>query len=103
MIKYQNNFPYENRAGAASLVMHSDEQSYERAYRYKSDLPTRMLFYATRVFASKKFAGDVKELREGVVQVRQANDSFKFYISNEWVFDNANCQKLEAFLNKTSN
>jgi len=74
MIKYQNNFPYENRAGAASLVMHSDEQSYERAYRYKSDLPTRMLFYVTRVFASKKFAGDVKELREGVVQVRQAND-----------------------------
>ena len=66
MIKFQNNFPYENRAGAASLTMHTSAKSYDFSYKYKSELPTRLLFYATRVFASKKFAGDVKELREGV-------------------------------------
>lgn len=74
IIRYQNNFPYENRAGAASLVMHTDPKSFERSFRYRSELPTRMLFYVTRVFASKKFAGDVRELRDGVESVRQAND-----------------------------
>lgn len=34
-------------------------------------------------------------------QVRLANISFKFYSSNEWIFDNANAQKLDEFLRQT--
>ena len=100
MIKYQNNFPYENRAGQAQLVMHPDERTYERAYRYRSLLPTKALYYVTRVLATRKFANNVAELRDGVDQVYQANETFKFYTFKEWVFDNANCQKLEVFLQK---
>ena len=51
--------------------------------------------------STKKFANDVAELRDGVNQVRLANESFKFYLYNEWVFDNANVQKLEALTSKT--
>jgi len=82
--------------------MHRDTAAYEKAFRYKTSLPTKALFYATRVFATKKFAGDVAELRDGIEQVREANESFKFFTANEWVFDNANCQKLEQFLNSSS-
>lgn len=57
----------------------------------------------TRVLGTKKFANDVVELKKGVEQVRQANISFKFYTTNEWVFDNANSQKLELFLKSSNN
>jgi len=40
----------------------------------------------------------VQQLKEGVEQVRLANITFEFYMSNEWVFDNANAQRLDEFL-----
>ena len=98
MIKFQNNFPYEKRAGPAQLTMHRDPAVYERTFRFRSELPTKALFYITRVFATRKFAGDVKQLRDGLEQVKQANERFKFYTTNERVFDNANCQKLDQYL-----
>lgn len=36
MIIYQNNFPYENRAGVAQLTMHQNADAYEKAFRYRS-------------------------------------------------------------------
>lgn len=78
--------------------MFRDEQQYERNFRYKSQLPAQALYYLTRVLGSKKFANDVVELKAGVEQVRQANNSFKFYVQNEWVFDNGSSQMLELFL-----
>lgn len=61
-------------------------------------MPTKVLFYVTRVLSTRKFAADVRELKDGVEQVRQANNQFKFYTCNEWIFDNASCKKLEQFL-----
>jgi len=59
VIKFQNNFPYENRAGPAALTMHRSPQAYERNFYYRSELPTKALYVLTRVLATKKFAGDV--------------------------------------------
>ena len=64
-------------------------------------MPTKALYYVTRVLATKKLASDVAELREGVDQVSEANEIFKFYLYNEWVFDNANCHILERYMSKS--
>lgn len=85
------------------MTMHKNLDDYEWAFRYKQKLPSQALFYVTRVLGTKKFANDIVELKKGVEQVRQANISFKFYTTNEWVFDNANSQKLELFLNSSNN
>ena len=77
-------------------------KSYERAFRYRTQLPTKALFYATRVLSTKKFAADVRELRDGVEQVRIANETFSFFLLKDWVFDSASCQKLDAFLKASS-
>jgi len=50
----------------------------------------------------KKIRNDVSELKDGVEQVRQANETFHFYMSNDWVFDNANTHKLEDFLQRSN-
>ena len=104
MIKYQNNFPYENRAGAASITMYKDMEEYKRAFHYGSKMPAKALGYLAKVplLFSSKFKSDIAELNMGVGQVKQANETFHFYLSNEWVFDNANSVKLEKFLNQTS-
>lgn len=70
MIVYQNNFPYEKRAGPAQLTMHKDPAVYDRHFKLRSQLPTQALYYVTRVFASKKLAADVVELKNGVESVR---------------------------------
>ena len=49
----------------------------------------------------RKFKADVRQLKEGVEQVRLANQTFEFYMCNEWVFDNANTMKLEDFLHRS--
>lgn len=98
IIKFQNMFPYEKRAGVAQLTMHENVASYQRAFRYRSQLPTQALYYITRVFSTRKYRGNVNELKDGIEQVRQANLTFQFYMYNQWVFDNANTQKLEDFL-----
>lgn len=36
MITYQNNFPYEKRAGAAQLTMHKNVAAYKKAFKYRS-------------------------------------------------------------------
>jgi len=100
--KYQNNFPYEKRAGPATLTIHRNPLKYARTFRYRSQIPTEALYYLTRVLATKQFAADVKELREGVESVRQANITFQHYTMHEWIFDNANCAQLEAFVKNTS-
>ena len=84
------------------MTIHRNPLKYERTFKYRSQIPTKVLFYMTRVLGSKKFAGDVRELRDGVEQVRQANITFQHYTMNEWVFDNANTSKLEAFMRSTS-
>lgn len=57
-----------------------------------------MLYYITRVLATKKFANDIKELKAGLEEVRQANLTFHHYTFSDWVFDNANCLKLNEFV-----
>ena len=77
-------------------------KSYERAFRYRTQLPTKALFYATRVLSTKKLAADVRELSDGVEQVRIANETFSFFLLKDWLFDSASCQKLDAFLKASS-
>lgn len=36
MIVYQNNFPYEKRAGPAQLTMHKDVAVYDRTFKLRS-------------------------------------------------------------------
>ena len=66
MITYMNNFPYEKRAGVAQLTMHRNVAGYEKAFRYRSQLPTQALFYVTRVLSTRKFRANVRELKDGV-------------------------------------
>ena len=98
MIAYQNNFPYEKRAGPAQLTMHKDVKIYKRTFKLRSQIPTQALYYLTRVLATKQLAADVVELKKGVEDVRKANETFKFYTLREWVYDNATCRQLEQFL-----
>ena len=102
LCKYQNNFPYEKRAGPATITIHRNQLKYQRSFKYRSQIPTAVLFYMTRVLGSKQLASDVSELRDGVESVRQANITFEHYTMNEWVFDNANSTKLEAFIRSSS-
>ena len=64
--------------------------------------PTQALYYATRVFGTRQFSNDVAELRQGVQDCETANEQFKFFLSNEWVFDNANSLKMDQFLAQSS-
>mmetsp|Transcript_41764 Transcript_41764/g.55028 ORF Transcript_41764/g.55028 Transcript_41764/m.55028 type:complete len:292 (+) Transcript_41764:692-1567(+) len=98
MTKYQNNFPYEKRAGPASITIHRNSQKYERTFKLRSQVPTQVLYYMTRVLATRQLASDVKELKEGVESVRLANITFAHYTYNEWVFDNANSMRLDAYV-----
>ena len=66
MIRYQNMFPYEKRVGPAQLTLHSSQSAYQLAYKLKSKYPTNALYYATRVFGSKKYSGDVKMMKESI-------------------------------------
>ena len=102
MVRYQNNFPYEKRAGPAQITFHTDQKQYKRVFKYRSQLPAEGLYYLTRVFGTKSFADKIVELRDGVRQVKEGNKVFKFYMDNEWVFDSANCSKLEQFLGSSS-
>ena len=54
------------------------------------------------MIGSKKLANDVVELRAGVADCWAANENFKHYLSNDWVFDNANLGRLEDFLLQSS-
>lgn len=38
--KYQNQAPYENRAGVASLTLHPTANRYQMSYKFKNKLPT---------------------------------------------------------------
>lgn len=53
MVTYQNQFPYEKRAGAAALTMHSSESSYLASYKLKNQLPTNVSYYLSRFLGSK--------------------------------------------------
>jgi hypothetical protein len=63
MTRYQNMFPYEKRAGPAQITLHPTQQAYQFAYKYKAKYPTEALYYVTRVFGSKQYSNDVKEMR----------------------------------------
>lgn len=52
-IKFQNQNPYEKRAGVASLTIHKSRRSYETSYKLKNQLPTNAIYYYSRVFGSK--------------------------------------------------
>ena len=59
-------FPYNKRAGPASLTLHSTESSYQFGYKFKSKYPTNALYYATRVFGSKQYSEDVKQMKSQI-------------------------------------
>ena len=62
--------------------MYKDVAEYERAFHYWSKMPARALHYLSKVplLMSSKTKGGIKELNEGVEQVRQANETFHFYV-----------------------
>jgi len=64
----------------------------------KNRLPTNALYYATRVFASKKTKQNVTQLRDAVNQCEEIATKFEFFISNEWVQDAASINKLMLFV-----
>ena len=68
------------------------------AYKYKNQLPTQALYYATRLFGSKAKNEKVKKMKDSVADCIKLVEKFKFYSMNEWVFDSASVHKLNAFV-----
>ncbi len=54
--RYQNQFPYENRAGHAALAIHPTQNAYRMNYKLKNKLPTNAVYYLTRVLGSKAYS-----------------------------------------------
>jgi len=52
------------------------------------------MYYATRVFSSKKTKKNVTQLREAVDKCEEIATKFEFFISNEWIHDAASINKL---------
>ena len=86
--------PFDNAIAAPCLNAHPTEEAYERAFRYKSELPTRALYFITRILGTKKVKQDVAELKEYVAQCKQIGIQFAYFMNNEWIFDNPSAGKL---------
>ena len=65
------------------------------AYKYKNQLPTQALYYATRLFGSKAKNEKVKKMKDSVADCIKLVEKFKFYSMNEWVFDSASVHKSD--------
>ena len=49
------------------------------AYKYKNQLPTQALYYATRLFGSKAKNEKVKKMKDSVADCIKLVEKFKFY------------------------
>lgn len=95
---YQNQFPYDNRAGAAALTMHPSKSAYNFSYKFRNKLPTDAIFYTSKFFGNKQKRADAAEMRKGVMQCQSIAAKFEFFTSREWVFDSASVNKIRQAL-----
>jgi len=65
------------------------------AFKLKSDLPSKSLFYITRVIGSKKMKSDAKEYKDYVEKCRMIGVQFAYFMNNEWIFDNPSVMKMQ--------
>jgi hypothetical protein len=63
--------PYEKAIRAAEIRAHNTDKSYQLAFKLKSDLPSKGLYYITKVLGNKKQKADAKELVQYVAKCKQ--------------------------------
>jgi len=68
MTQYQNNFPYEKRAGPAQITLHPTDAQYQLAYKMKSKYPTQAMYMVSKVFSSSQGKADAAALKQHVDQ-----------------------------------
>lgn len=101
LTEYQNNFPYDNRAGEAVFRMHTSASAFRKAHKYRNELPAKAFLYYSKVFGSKKKKQQATELQSAVKQCVELSERFKYFTCNEWVFNSDSVHKMNAFLNQS--
>ena len=101
MIQYQNNFPYERRAGQAQLTLHATDAQYQLAYKMKSKYPAQAMAMVSKVFSSSQGKADAQELKKYVDQQVELNRQLGFFAMQDWVFDSASSLSLDQFIKQT--
>ena len=66
LTNYWKRDPFDKAIAAPILRAHTTDASYKWAFRYKSELPTNVLYALTRVIGTKKIKADVAELKNYV-------------------------------------
>ena len=61
-------------------------------------MPTKALYYASRIIGTKNYKQSMNQLSDAIVQANDVSRLFAFYTCREWVFDSRSQNKLNAWL-----
>mmetsp|Transcript_1240 Transcript_1240/g.1442 ORF Transcript_1240/g.1442 Transcript_1240/m.1442 type:complete len:178 (+) Transcript_1240:1195-1728(+) len=71
------------------------------AFRMKSEIPTKTMYYLTKVIGTKNMKKNMGELKDYVAKCKDIGEQFAYFMNNEWVFDNMYANQLQKHLQDT--
>ena len=95
---YWENEPLEQAISKPQLTAHTNQKSYEMAFKLKSELPALGYYYMTKILGSKQTKKISKEYKKQIEQCKIIGSKFSHFMNNEWIFDNASTLTLASNL-----
>lgn len=67
VMDYWNYEPYDNAIRKPALRCHKVKASYELAFKVYSEMPSKSLYYISKILGTKKMKAKVTELKDYVI------------------------------------
>jgi hypothetical protein len=67
---YWGHEQFEKAVKAPNVHAHTDPKSYKLAFKLRSEIPAKAMYYITKVVGTKKMAQDAAALKQQVAQCK---------------------------------